>query len=507
MQNAILKFQDYQGKFLISDISQGQKVGSHINRNGANDFNGRGPSDRVDLLAPYDCKVVAIARGDNTVLFESLDEVNTPSGTYPHCWFMCTHMLDSDYNLLGIAVGKIFRQGQPCYTEGNKGLGDGGYHIHLAQGIGTYNNSGSPYYKSNDTYTYGGKTYPQYYPNIEGYECPITDMFFIPKDIEVIGPTSDVAKYYIWTYIDEDEDTEEPEVPSIDESDALLTAYTKTYKGLSIKVGRLAKKDLVIKGSVDSNKPGIAYDKTVPAGFSDKDLLAQGYKEAFGTNGSTFYTYDGATYAEGLDISKGVINNDFGMNTVTSFPNCMAVGFYKDGGMIFDIQSKVQAVASQLYGAVTGAFGIMKDGVKNEAGSEYNRGYCYTNKSGRSILAESDDYVYSIAFYGVTGESGLFGYELYDLVKAIDANMLNAICFDGGGSVFQRIDGEYTITTSRLVKNGVMVFYKEKEETEVPEEPETPEEPVEETISFTKDEYNELLSDLKDIVTRMEGKL
>lgn len=502
MQNAILKFKDYKGNILLSDISQGQKVGSHINRNGTNDFNGRGPSDRVDLLAPYDCKVVAVARGDNTVLFESLDEVNTPSGTYPHCWFMCTHMLDSDYNLLGIAVGRIYRQGQPCYTEGNKGIGDGGYHIHLAQGIGTYNNSGSPYYKSNDTYTYGGKTYPQYYPNIEGYECPITDMFFIPKDIEIVGPTSDVAKDYIWTYIDENDEVDSSE--SADKEEIIndhLTKFTKYYKGLSIKVGKLAKANMLIKGSVDSNKPGVAYDKTIPAGFSDKDLINQGYKEAFGTNGSTFYTYDGATYAEGLDISKGVINNDFGMSTVTSFPNCMAIGFYKDGGMIFDIQSKVQAVASQLYGAVTGAFGIMKDGVKNETGSEYNRGNCYSNMSGRSILAESADYIYSIAFYGVTGKSGLYGNELYDLVKSIDSKMLNAICFDGGGSVFQRIDGEYTITTSRLVKNGVMVFYKEKEETEIPEEP------VEEVVSFTKEEYNELLSDLKNIVTRMEGKI
>lgn len=201
MQKAILKFRDYLGNDLISGISNGQGVTSHANLNGANDFNGRGANDRVDLLAPYDCVVKAISRADNTVLFESLDMVETPAG-YNYCWFLCTHMLDKDWDLLGIKIDKVFKQGEPCYTEGNKNAygASMGNHIHLEQGIGRWNGNSSPYYKSNDTYVYNGVRYNTYYPNIDGYECPITDMFFLPDGIEIVQGQSTVAREYKWKF-------------------------------------------------------------------------------------------------------------------------------------------------------------------------------------------------------------------------------------------------------------------------------------------------------------------
>lgn len=194
---AILCFRDYLNKDLISGITQGSNEGSHQNLNGANDFNGRNAQDQVDLLAPYDCKVMAIARYDNAVLFQSLTDVETPIGTYP-CWFLCVHMNDNDFNKLGISIGKVFKQGEPCYTEGNKGIGSG-YHIHMEQGTGVFSGGSNPYYKSNDVYYLNGKYYYTYYPCIKnGYEYPVYDMFYLKNTEIVLSQTekNQGHKYY-----------------------------------------------------------------------------------------------------------------------------------------------------------------------------------------------------------------------------------------------------------------------------------------------------------------------
>lgn len=184
MQKAILCFRDYLDKDLISGITQGQNEGTHQNLNGANDYNGRSAQDQVDLLAPYDCKVMSIASYDNAVFFESLEPVETPTGI-SKCWFLCCHMNDNDYKRYGMKVGKVFKQGEACYTEGNKGIGSG-YHIHMEQGTGEFDGANAPYYKSNDTYYYGGKKYYTYYPHYKnGWEMPVYDAFFL-KDTEIV---------------------------------------------------------------------------------------------------------------------------------------------------------------------------------------------------------------------------------------------------------------------------------------------------------------------------------
>ena len=188
MQKAILCFRDYQDKDLISGITQPSKTGSHLCLNGANDWNGRSAQDQVDLLAPYDCRVAAIATYDNTIFFESLDEVETPIGVYK-CWFMCTHMDDNDFRRYGMKVGRIFKQGEACYTEGSKSggkMGTVGFHIHMEQGTGRFGGGSSPYYKSNDMYYYNGKYYYTYYPVVkDGYEIPAVDMFWL-KNVEIV---------------------------------------------------------------------------------------------------------------------------------------------------------------------------------------------------------------------------------------------------------------------------------------------------------------------------------
>lgn len=215
MQKAILCFRDYKDRDLISGITQGSKEGTHVNLNGANDWNGRNATDQVDLLAPYDCKVMAIAKGDNTCFFQSLEPVETPVGVYP-CWFMCTHMNDDDFNRYGMKVGRVFKQGEACYTEGKKsGVGSVGLHIHMEQGTGYFKGGSLPYYKSNDVFYYGGKYYFTYYPNIkDGWEYPVYDMFFL-KNVEMVLSQTEKNmghKYYDghWKFVN----TQQVQVPS-----------------------------------------------------------------------------------------------------------------------------------------------------------------------------------------------------------------------------------------------------------------------------------------------------
>lgn len=205
MQTAVLVHRDWQGKDFLSGITTPSRMYTHINLNGANDFNGRNASDRCDLLAPFDMEVKAVSRNDNAVFFQSLEKVLTPSGIYDHVWLMCCHMLDSDYKALGIRLGKVFYKGEPCYTEGNKGIGSG-YHIHMEQGYGEFGGGSLPYYKSSDVYSYNGKIYSQYYPNVKGAECPVTDIFFLPVGLDMStlsnAEKTQGHKYYsdLWVY-------------------------------------------------------------------------------------------------------------------------------------------------------------------------------------------------------------------------------------------------------------------------------------------------------------------
>lgn len=240
-----------------------------------------------------------------------------------------------------------------------------------------------------------------------------------------------------------------------------VTYSTTTFSGVTIHVAKLAKANVQIQGSVDGNRYGMDYDVTVAAGFADNTLLNAGYTEAFAGNGSLFYSYDGAYYAEGVELVQGGVNNqDLSMTAVSDFADTMAVGFLRDcGGIVFDKQSNITNSLSAYYSAITGAFGIMKDGASTPWGSD-KRSSIYNTVSGRTILGQNDEYVFHLSFAGTTGSSGLNGTQLYNLCSQL--GMSDAICFDGGGSVWQRIEGVgYTTTTTRKVKNAWMIFYKE----------------------------------------------
>ena len=248
--------------------------------------------------------------------------------------------------------------------------------------------------------------------------------------------------------------------------------YTTTFKGSTVHIGRISK-EADMRASLIGNAPGTANDKLSSQYFSDKLLLNKGYKEATAQNASTFYYWNGACFAEGLEIVQGVNHQDFNMSAVSSFNTAMAAGFPYDGGIVFAPQSYIINHYKEYYGAVTSGFGIIYNGQKNSMGSNLPRNGIYNAISGRSILAEDDKYWYSICVYGVTGSSGLRGYDLYDLCIQISPTMKNAMCFDGGGSVFQRVNGSFNLNTTRLVKNAVLMYIKNDAEIK-PEPQPTP---------------------------------
>ena len=250
----------------------------------------------------------------------------------------------------------------------------------------------------------------------------------------------------------------------------LVKNYTIQFNGYTVHVGKVSK-EADMRASLIGNTPGTAGDKTSSQYFSDKLLINKGYKEATAQNASTFYSWNGATYAEGLEIVQGVNHQNFDMTAVSKFNTAMAVGFPYTGGMWFGPQSEIIANYKQFYGAVTSGFGIIYGGKKNFMGSSLPRNGIFTAVSGRSILAEDDYNWYSICVYGVTGSSGLTGTQLYDLCIKISPNMTNAMCFDGGGSVFQRVNGNFNINTTRLVKNAVLIYVKEPVKPEPTPEP------------------------------------
>ena len=89
----------------------------------------------------------------------------------------------------------------------------------------------------------------------------------------------------------------------------------------------------------------------------------------------------------------------------------------------------------------------------------------YYSVSGRTIVGHNGFEWIVISFDGVTGQTGMSGNMLYDLCK--QQGCKNALCLDGGGSVYLEVDGKIILNTSRKVKN-VFMIYKKEEVLDVP---------------------------------------
>lgn len=199
-----------------------------------------------------------------------------------------------------------------------------------------------------------------------------------------------------------------------------------------------------------------------PSYFRDEELESQGWFQLALVNGSLFFTQDGITYAHGIEKSRGVVHevDDARLDNV--------MGFYHNRGVPFIVpQSAIKKIINDanVRGALTACFGLVNNGVRDIRGGDVgqpNR-LLFTQKSGRTIIGKRNDGTIVMAtFDGVTGYSGLTGEQTVTLAKDV-LKLTNAVCMDGGESVY----GEYKQvpfnTTSRRLKNGVALYIRYKD--------------------------------------------
>ena len=219
------------------------------------------------------------------------------------------------------------------------------------------------------------------------------------------------------------------------------------------------------KWSVDGNKYGDTYDVTTQGGFDDTDLTKNGWERVLKVNGSLFYEYENKHYACGLEKSRGTNNQELEMTAVTDYNSCMAVAGV-DNELYFASQEWIiKNKLDSAYCAITG-LGLIFNGVARD---DLHKGFetQWNQVSGRTVIGETKDGdILSYSFAGTTGTSGLTGKQVQ--AKCLELGFYNAIMFDGGGSVFREHNGTYDISTSRKVKNALILYRKKKEATSEP---------------------------------------
>jgi exopolysaccharide biosynthesis protein len=189
--------------------------------------------------------------------------------------------------------------------------------------------------------------------------------------------------------------------------------------------------------------------------FRDEELESQGFILEGIINGGLFFTESGVTFAEGIEKSKGNVHEIDDRNLDT----CM--GLYHNNGLPFiALQSYIIANLSKYRGALTGAFGLLNNGLTDTRGRS-QRSTIFNAKSGRSIIGKKPDgTILLVSFQGVTGESGLTGEQCVSLARYLGMN--NALCLDGGGSTQMRYKGVSMLYTGRELKNAIALYRKSK---------------------------------------------
>lgn len=397
------------------------------------------------LLAPFDGKVVWKKGSSNTIAFQSNEKVEYADGTVDYMTVITAH----DNN--APSVGKTFKQGEVYSHSGT--AGGVPLHCHLEVQKGKFQS----YTEIRNT-SYDGRYNSYIFPNT-----------YIPYEALFIR------------------------------NDELFTANKANNPYTWKKVGEMSnlikiEKDpnYDYKWSVDGNKYGDKYDITTQGGFGDLKLEEEGWELVLKTNASLFYTWEDKHYACGLEKSRGVNNQELEMTAVTDYNKCMAIacvgGELYFGSQEWIINNKLE----ECYGAVTGLGLILSGKERDDMHGAFNSQW--NTRSGRTIIGEDKDgNILSYSFAGETGKSGLTGKEVQ--AKCIELGFVNAIMFDGGGSVFRQYEGKYDISTGRKVKNALLLYRKKKAQE--------PLEPTEPTIDYKlkyeelEKAYNDLNSDYK----------
>ena len=158
------------------------------------DFGGKdGGKDLV--FAPFDLKVKKIDKAANTVFFESLEKVETPTFTDYVCGRFA-HCNDADM-LPNCYTGAVIKQGEAFYREGGRGswiAGKFASHVHAVFARGHL--TGAYWYDvGNGNYSMlstGGKQH-------------IYDVLFVPDDVQIVK-TNDYKDSYPWRRTSRKED-------------------------------------------------------------------------------------------------------------------------------------------------------------------------------------------------------------------------------------------------------------------------------------------------------------
>lgn len=218
--------------------------------------------------------------------------------------------------------------------------------------------------------------------------------------------------------------------------------------------------------SVDGNRYGDPYDVTTYKGFSDEALVKEGWELCLKVNGSLFYTYDGKHYACGLEKSRGVNNQDIGMSAVYDYNDCMSIAGLDEDLYFASQRWVINNMLGKAYCAVTGLGLIVNGQKRNDLHKGFNSQW--SQRSGRTVIGEDKQGNFlSYSFAGETGKSGMTCAELQS--KCLELGFYNAICMDGGGSVFRQYRNDqdqlvYDITTTRKVKNALLLYRRKKDE-------------------------------------------
>lgn len=403
-------------------ISQGINGSYSHKGTKAIDFGSLAAYKDYNLYAPFDGTVVwsdAISKG-GAIAFQSDEPVEWADGSIDFMTVITGH--DNSRPV----AGKKFTQGQLYSHMGT--AGNVAKHSHLEVQRGKFVKPTS--------------TIPQEYGNVYKFVNTVEPYkaLFITDDTVICSVAEGSVVEYPW----------------VKESEARMNL---------IKL-ELDKENYDYTWSVSGEQYGHQYDITTMGGHLDELLEADGWEMIFSINGGLFYTYNNQHFANGLEKSRGVNNQDVSMTAVSDYNDCMAVACVGDelwfGKQSWIIANKLE----QAYGALTG-MGLVSNGKKVDMHKGFESQW--NAISGRTVIGENAaGDILSYSFAGETGKSGLTGAQLQN--KVLELGFTTALLLDGGGSVFRRVlkDGKLVndISTSRKVKNALMLYRKKKVQNE-----------------------------------------
>ena len=241
--------------------------------------------------------------------------------------------------------------------------------------------------------------------------------------------------------------------------------YVKYYQGIKVDVVEArADSNMHVQISVLGDP---SFTKKPFREFRDTELESQGYIKLAMSNGSLFFTQNGESFANGVEKSMGVLCE----NDDSTWDNNL--GFWHGNGLPYiHTQEYIKTIINspKVRGAITAAFGLINNGRMDIRGARYYKNAAgkwikepsraiYLAKSGRTIIGKKADGTMIMAvFDGVTGKSGLTGYQTYLLAKQL--GLRNAVCMDGGGSTYLEYKGQIYNNSSREGTNAIAIYIK-----------------------------------------------